>query len=67
MNKMEGSRVIPNVEGKEVPYVVLKQGVGYFEKDPEYPKKSMGIPDGVGLQRVVSKIRAQKREKPRHS
>ena len=47
LNKKEGSRVILYVEGKEVPYVVVKQGMGNFEKDLEDLKKSMELPDGV--------------------
>ena len=47
LNKKEGSRVILYVEGKEVPYVVVKQGMGNFEKDLEDLKKSMKLRDGV--------------------
>ena len=47
LNKKEGSRVILYVEGEEVPYVVVKQGMGNFEKDLDVLKKSMELRDGV--------------------
>ena len=47
LNKKEVSRVILYVEGKEVPYVVVKQGMGNFEKYLEDLKKSMELRDGV--------------------
>ena len=48
LNKKEGSRVILYGEGKkEVPYVVVKQGMGNFEKDLEDLNKSMELRDCV--------------------
>ena len=47
LNKKEGPRVILYVEGKEVPYVVVKQGMGNFEMNLEDLKKSMDNRDGV--------------------
>ena len=47
LNKKEGSRLILYVEGKEAPYVIVKQGMGNFEKDLEDLKKSMELRDGV--------------------
>ena len=47
LNKKEEPRVILYVEGKEVPFVVVKQGMGNFEKDLENLKKSMELRDDV--------------------